>query len=377
MSASTPARVRTARPLRVDLGERSYPIHIGVDTLDAAGAAIARCAPSTRAVVVTVPGVGRRYGAKLQRSLQRAGYRVRRIVVPDGDASKSLRQLRAIWDEMIDFGADRQTPVVALGGGMVGDLAGFAAASFLRGVPFVQVPTTILAMADASIGGKVAINLAQGKNLVGAFHQPRLVWMDIGTLRSLPARQRASGLAEVVKHGAIWDAAYFAGLERAPAALLDLEPSVLIPALRRSCEIKAQVVSRDERESGVRKLLNFGHTLGHAVEKLGRYRGVMHGEAVSIGMRFAAERSESLGRAPAGTAERIAALCERLALPTQIPDHPRSAYLSALGVDKKMSDSRIDFVVLRRIGSATTVSLTPREILPRKVGSGRNRKRKG
>ncbi|MFP8879433.1 MAG: 3-dehydroquinate synthase [Myxococcota bacterium] len=361
----TPARRKTARArtIRVELGERSYPIHIGVDTLERAGRAISRCAPSSRAVVVTVPGVGRRYGAKLQRSLTEAGYRVCRITVPDGDASKSLRQLQGIWDQMIDFGADRNTPVIALGGGMVGDLAGFAAASYLRGVPFVQVPTTILAMADASIGGKVAINAPQGKNLIGAFYQPRLVWMDIATLRSLPSRQRAAGLAEVVKHGAIWDEAYFESLERNTKGLLDLDPRVLIPALSRSCEIKAHVVSEDETERGLRKLLNFGHTLAHAVETLAKYRGLVHGEAVSIGMRFAAERSEALELAPAGTAERVTSLCEALGLPTELPSHPRKAYLEALRVDKKMTDSRIDFVVLRGIGDAQTVSLSPREIL--------------
>jgi 3-dehydroquinate synthase len=313
--------------------------------------------------VVTVPGVGRRYGATLQRSLREAGYRVLRITVPDGDTSKSLRELKGLWDQMIRFGADRNTPVIALGGGMVGDLAGFAAASYLRGLPFVQVPTTILAMADASIGGKVAINVPQGKNLIGAFYQPRLVWMDIATLSSLPLRQRAAGLAEVVKHGAIWDVAYFERLERNPQGLLDLDPRVLIPALSRSCEIKAEVVSEDETERGVRKLLNFGHTLGHAVETLAKYRGPVHGEAVSIGMRFAAERSEALDLAPSGTAERVTALCEELGLPTELPDYPRKAYLDTLRVDKKMSDSRIDFVALRRIGNAQIVSLSPNEIL--------------
>jgi 3-dehydroquinate synthase len=308
--------------------------------------------------------VSRRYGGVLERSLRGAGYRVRRVAVPDGDATKNLRQLAKLWDALIAFGADRSTPIIALGGGMVGDLAGFAAASYLRGVPFIQVPTTILAMVDASIGGKVAINLPQGKNLVGAFHQPRLVWIDTQTLDTLPARQRAAGFAEVVKAAAIWDAAFFERLEHSAERLLALEPDELIPALERACAIKAEVVARDERESGLRKILNFGHTTAHAIEKLANYRGVLHGEAVAIGMIVAARRSEELGLSPAGTAERIRSLLERFGLPRELPAHSRSAYLAALRVDKKMADSLLRFVVLRGIGRAETVALSPRDVLP-------------
>jgi 3-dehydroquinate synthase len=246
----------------------------------------------------------------------------------------------------------------------VGDLAGFAAASFLRGVPFVQIPTTLLAMVDASIGGKVAVNLPQGKNLVGAFYQPRLVWIDVATLESLPTRQRAAGLAEVVKAGAIWDRKLFERLERDAERLLDLDAKALIPVIERACAIKAEIVSRDEREGGLRQILNFGHTLAHAIEKLGRYRGLLHGEAVAIGMLVAAGRSEELGLSPQGTAERIGSLTARLGLPSELPEHPRSAYLDALKVDKKMANRRISFVALRGIGRAETVPLTPGEVLP-------------
>jgi 3-dehydroquinate synthase len=367
---------RVVRRLKVKLGERSYPIVLGVGTLADVGPAVARCAPSSRAFVISVPPVSRRYGGIVERSLQGAGYRVRRISVPDGDASKNPRQLSKLWDELLRFGADRTTPVVALGGGMVGDLGGFAAASYLRGVPFVQIPTTVLAMVDASIGGKVAVNLPQGKNLVGAFYQPRLVWIDVETLRSLPRRERAAGFAEVVKAGAIWDRKFFERLERDAEDLMDLDVKRLIPVLQRACAIKAEVVSLDEREAGLRQLLNFGHTAAHAVEKLGRYRGLLHGEAVSIGMRIAALRSEDLGYSPAGTAERITALTERFGLPSELPKYPRSAYLDALRVDKKMANSKIRFVVLCGIGKAKTVPLTPREVLraprgpaPRKRGN--------
>jgi len=363
---------RVVRTLTVELGDRSYPIKLGVDTLAGVGKAVARCAPSSRAFVVSVPPVSRRYAGVVQRSLRAAGYRVHRAQVPDGDASKNPRQLSKLWDELIRCGADRSTPVVALGGGMVGDLAGFAAASYLRGVPFIQVPTTILAMVDASIGGKVAVNLPQGKNLVGAFYQPRLVWIDTTTLRSLPVRERAAGFAEIIKSAAIWDSAFFERLERDAERLMELEPKALIPTLERACAIKAEVVSQDEREVGLRQLLNFGHTVGHAIEKLGRYRGLLHGEAVAVGMLIAAQRSEQLGFSPAGTAERIRSLVLRFGLPSELPNYPRSAYLDALKVDKKMADSKIRFVVLRGIGRAGTVPLTPREVLPaskRRAGS--------
>lgn len=364
MSSGKTRSGRVVRSLTVDLGDRSYPVKLGVDTLAGAGKAIARCAPASRAFVVTVPPVSRRYAGILQRSLRSAGYRVQRVLVPDGDASKSPRQLAKLWDELIGCGADRSTPVVALGGGMVGDLAGFAAASYLRGVPFIQIPTTILAMVDASIGGKVAVNLPQGKNLVGAFYQPRLVWIDTATLRSLPVRQRAAGFAEIIKAAAIWDSNFFERLERDAERLMDLDPKRLIPTLERACAIKAEVVARDEREAGLRQILNFGHTVGHAIEKLGRYRGLLHGEAVAIGMLIAAQKSEQLGLSPAGTAERIRSLMLRFGLPSELPNHPRSAYLDALRVDKKMADSKIRFVVLRGIGRAGTVPLTPREVLP-------------
>ncbi len=361
------AKDRTGRivgSLTVDLGERSYPIQLGVGTLTGAGRAISDCAPSSRAFVVTVPPVSRRYAGILERSLRAAGYRVRKISVPDGDSSKNPRQLSKLWDALIEFGADRTTPIVALGGGMVGDLAGFAAASYLRGVPFIQIPTTVLAMVDASIGGKVAVNLPQGKNLVGAFHQPRLVWIDTQTLGTLSVRQRAAGFAEVIKAAAIWDLQLFERLEQNAERLLELDPQELIPTLERACAIKAEVVARDERESGLRQILNFGHTMAHAIEKLARYRGLLHGEAVSIGMLVAARRSEELEFSPAGTAERIRSLVLRFGLPSELPDYPRSAYLDALKVDKKMADSKIRFVVLRGIGGAQTFPLSPRDVLP-------------
>jgi 3-dehydroquinate synthase len=284
--------------------------------------------------------------------------------VPDGDTTKNLKQLGELYDRFLELGMDRHSAVVTLGGGMVGDLGGFAAATFLRGIPFVQVPTTVLAMVDASIGGKTGVNLARGKNLVGAFHQPSGVFIDTETLRSLPRRERAAGVAEIIKAGAIWDAELFAWLETHVEAFLDLDPRIVIPTLERACAIKAEVVARDEREGGLRRLLNFGHTLAHAIESHAGYRGILHGEAVAIGMVFAAERSESLGLCPAGVRDRLERLLIRAGLPTRVPRRSREAYLSALAVDKKKQGDTIHFVVLKDIGSAGTVSLRLREILP-------------
>ncbi len=348
----------------VALAERSYAIELGHDWLETIGARIGSLLDAEKVAVVSVAPVARRYAPRLVRGLAEAGVRVGRIVVPDGDASKNLRELGRLYEQFLDQGLDRHAAVVALGGGVVGDLAGFAAATFLRGIPFVQVPTTVLAMVDASIGGKTGVNLARGKNLVGAFHQPRAVFIDTATLSSLPRRERAAGVAELVKAAAIWDAGLFEWLERHIEAFLDLEPAILLHGLERACAIKAEVVARDEREGGLRRLLNFGHTLGHAIEKHARYRGILHGEAVSIGMVFAAERSEALGFSPAGTAGRLASLLERAGLPTSPPDRPRKAYLAAIGVDKKRQGASIHFVVLKGIGRAGTVSLRPDEILP-------------
>ena len=352
------------RRVRVELGERSYAIRIGDGTLDRAGEAIAKATGARRIALITVPEVGRRYAPRLLRSLRQAGVRASRIDVPDGDATKNLRQAARLYDKFLELGLDRSCALVALGGGVVGDLTGYVAATYLRGIPFVQVPTTLLSMVDASVGGKVGVNLKQGKNLVGAFHQPRLVWIDTAVLRSLPMRQRSAGMAELIKHAAIRDERLFGRLEKCVGEALALDPAVLGAVVARSCRIKAEVVSEDEREGGVRALLNFGHTLGHAVEQHYRYGRVLHGEAVAMGMVYAARRSEELDLAPAGTCERLATLLERAGLPTGLPRFEREAYLSALRVDKKKQDRRIRFVVLRQIGRAETLPLTPEEIYP-------------
>jgi 3-dehydroquinate synthase len=350
--------------VRVELGERGYPIHIGQDTLPGLGAAVKQHTRASRAFVLSVPPVAKRWAAPLERSLAAAGLRAKRLLVPDGERSKSLRQAERLYDALLGAGADRSSVLIALGGGVVGDLTGFVAATLLRGVDFVQVPTTLLAMIDSSVGGKTGVNVKRGKNLVGAFHQPKLVWIDAATLRTLPRRELLAGLAEGIKHAAIRDAGLFAQLEAELERLLALDPEVVLPFLARNCAIKAGVVSRDEREAGERMLLNFGHTLGHAIETLSRYRGILHGEAVAMGMAFAARRSEALGMAEPGTARRLVALLARAGLPTDPPPFSRRAYLAAIAADKKKKDERVRFVALRSIGRAETVPLRPEDILP-------------
>lgn len=364
-------RGRVKKTVPVELGDRSYSVEMGSDWLTTIGRRVADRLDSERIALVTVPTVARRYGPLLTRGLEARGVKVRRIVVPDGDSTKNLVQLGELYDQFLGHGLDRNSGVVTLGGGVAGDLGGFAAATFLRGIPFAQVPTTVLAMIDASIGGKTGINLSQGKNLAGAFHQPKGVYIDIATLRSLPRRERAAGLAELIKAAFIWDAEFFDWLEPRIEDFLELDSKVVLPAIERACAIKAEVVSRDEREGGLRRLLNFGHTLAHAIEKHAGYRGILHGEAVAIGMVFAADRSEALGFAPAGTGHRLTSLLERAGLPTRTPDRPRSAYLSAIAVDKKKQGGKIHFVVSSGIGSATTVALRLPEILPAGWRAGR------
>jgi 3-dehydroquinate synthase len=364
--------------VEVELGPRSYPVEIGAGSLASLGARVAALCGPRKAVLVTAPPIGRRYGARALRSLRAAGLRASRVEIPDGDAAKSLRQAARLYDALLERGADRDSVLVALGGGVIGDLTGFAAATFLRGIPFVQVPTTLLAMVDASVGGKTGVNLPQGKNLVGAFHQPRLVLIDPTALQTLPPRELAAGFAEVIKKAAIWDAALFELLERDAEALQALEPGPLEAVIERAVRIKAEVVSRDEREQGLRMLLNFGHTLGHGIEALLHYRRLLHGEAVAIGMVYAAQRSEALGTAPPGTAARLEALCRRFGLPVTPPGFARSAYLEALRVDKKTRDSRIHYVVLEGIGRARTLPLRPEEVaagLPARAAGSRARRK--
>jgi 3-dehydroquinate synthase len=343
--------------LEVALGERSYPIHIGAGLLGSAEL-YAPHVRGRRAALVTNSTVAPLYADALEAALRSAGATVQRIVLPDGEAHKDWRTLQLVFDALLQAQADRRTVLVALGGGVVGDMAGFAAATYQRGVPHLQVPTTLLAQVDSSVGGKTAINHPLGKNMIGAFHQPLAVVADTATLASLPAREYAAGLAEVAKYGAIHDLRFLAWLEENAAALRTRDPEALAHAIRRSCEIKALIVAEDERESGARALLNFGHTFGHAIESAQGYGAVLHGEAVAAGMALAARLSARQGRIAESDAQRLVDLLGRLGLDVRAPRFPPETWLEYMGRDKKNESGRITLILLEALGRGAVVKDT-------------------
>jgi 3-dehydroquinate synthase len=343
--------------LNVALGERSYPIHIGSGVM-ARAELYAPHVHQRRAAIVTNATVAPLYAARLEEALAAAGATCQRIVLPDGEEHKDWRTLQRVFDALLEAQADRSTVIVALGGGVVGDMAGFAAATYQRGVPHLQVPTTLLAQVDSSVGGKTAINHPLGKNMIGAFHQPLAVVADTASLETLPAREYAAGLAEVAKYGAIFDEEFLAWLETNVDKLRERDPACLALAIRRSCEIKAEIVARDERETGVRALLNFGHTFGHAIESASGYGQVLHGEAVAAGMALAARLSARQGRIREADAERLVALLERLGLNVAAPRFDPDVWLRFMGRDKKNEAGRITLILLDALGRGAIVKDT-------------------
>ncbi len=338
------------RELRIPLGERSYPILIGPGLLSG-NDALARLAQGRQVAVVTNDTVGALYEARLATSLAGAAALVS-IRLPDGEAYKNWQSLDRIFEQLLRERFDRRCLLVALGGGVIGDVTGFAAAVYQRGVDFVQVPTTLLAQVDSSVGGKTAINHPLGKNMIGAFHQPKLVLADVDTLRTLPPRELSAGLAEMIKHGAIADPAYLGRLERDLEALRACDAAALGDAILRSCEIKAAVVAADERETGLRATLNFGHTFGHAIEAGLGYGNWLHGEAVGAGMVMAADLSCRAGLLDAATAERLRGTIAAAGLPVRGPAWPFERYVELMSIDKKARQGTPEFVLLERLGAA-------------------------
>ena len=345
---------------------RGYPILLGDGLLGSR--ALLEPFAGTQALVVTNAAVARHHLDKLHRSLS-STTQVDVVEIGDGEPYKTLDTYAGILDELIAKRHNRTTTVVALGGGVVGDVAGFAAATYQRGVGLVQIPTTLLALVDSSVGGKTAVNHATGKNLIGAFYQPRAVIADVGLLATLPEREFKAGLAEVIKYGVIADPVLFAWLESHIEDLLERDPRRLVHAVRRSCEIKAVVVADDEREQGRRAILNFGHTFGHAIEALTGYEQVLHGEAVAAGMVMAMDLSRRLGRVADDHADRVRRLVERAGLPTTMAVDP-DAMLDAMGMDKKVVDGRLRLVVCDGIGQVTVTSEAPPETIRAAIAGG-------
>lgn len=348
--------------LTVNLGDRSYPIHIGAGLLSQAGLIVPHLAQK-RVMVVTNTTVAPLYLAQLTATLQSAGVTVAQVVLPDGEAYKNWETLNLIFDALLTDRAERKTTLIALGGGVIGDMTGFAAACYQRGMPFIQIPTTLLSQVDSSVGGKTGINHPLGKNMIGAFYQPKLVLADTDTLKTLPARELSAGLAEVIKYGLIWDAEFLAWLEANMDKLRALEPAAITHAIYRSCEIKAQVVGEDEREGGIRAILNLGHTFGHAIETGMGYGNWLHGEAVAAGMVMAAQTSQRLGWISEADVARTRALIRAAGLPDVAPDLGVDTYLEYMGHDKKVEGGKMRFVLLKKLGEAVITGDVPEAVL--------------
>ena len=367
--------VATTR-LDVDLGERSYPIFIGPGLLGD-GVCVRAGLRGREVLVVSNDTVAPLYLDPLLANLgedARAGA----LILPDGEQHKTFATLQTIFDALLEQRHSRHTTLVALGGGVVGDMVGFAAACYQRGVDFIQVPTTLLAQVDSSVGGKTAVNHPRGKNMIGAFHQPRRVVIDTTVLATLPAREFAAGLAEIIKYGCIRDAAFFNWLEANMDALLARDAQVLSRAIARSCEIKAEVVAADERERGLRAILNFGHTFGHAIETHTGYGSWLHGEAVAAGMVLAADLSHRLGAVSEADVVRIEALIERAGLPGCAPsDLSTGRFIELMGVDKKVIDGRLRLITLAGLGRAHILDDVPADILAAAIDAGRAGYREG
>ena len=346
----------------VDLGQRSYNILIEEQLLDKAGSCIAALCPQGATAIVTNTTVAPLYAARLAAALTNSGFTTVVIELPDGENFKTLDQLQHIYSSMLTAGLDRQSLLLALGGGVIGDMTGFAAATYMRGVPFIQIPTTLLAQVDSSVGGKTGVNLPEGKNLVGAFHQPRMVLIDPQVLRTLPARQLQSGTAEVVKSAVIHDAKFFEYLEQATSGIAGADLTVLQNVIATCCRIKASITSQDETEQGMRAFLNFGHTIGHAIETLTGYATYTHGEAVAIGMAASAQLSCRLGFCSKHDAERLIALLQNVGLPTALPCFSAADYMEAILKDKKKMADTLKMIFMREIGTVFIRITTAQEL---------------
>ena len=360
-----------ASEVKINLGERSYSITIGPGELNNLGAIVASTGKSARVAIVSNPTVAKYYADTAISSLQSTGISTELITVPSGERYKTLHTVQKIYDALLSMRMDRSCALVAIGGGVIGDMVGFAASSYMRGINFYQVPTTLLAQVDASVGGKTGVDLPQGKNLVGAFHQPKAVIIDTLTLNTLPARELRSGLAEVVKHGIIYDQGFYCFLDSHAKDLLARKEKYLAEAIRRSVEIKRDVVEKDERESNLRATLNYGHTVAHAIEVLSGYGKYRHGEAISIGMVTEALLAENEGLAPEGTADAVANTLAKMRLPVEMDNSlSTSDMVHAIELDKKTIGGNIRLALPTKIGECGVFAVS-KETLARAIDAHR------
>ena len=350
--------------VRVDLGERSYDITIGSNMLRSIGTSLKPFDFSPKVSLVSNTTVHPLYGDVVSNSLKKAGFDVLTVTIPDGEEYKDLLRVEYIYNELLKAKLDRSSSLVALGGGVIGDITGFSASTYMRGISYIQVPTTLLAQVDSSVGGKTGVNHKLGKNMIGTFWQPRLVWIDVKTLNTLQKREFLSGVAEVIKYGVIWDEELFYFLEKNRTRILSLDKDVLMYVIKRSCEIKAEVVSKDEREAGLRSILNFGHTIGHAIETVTGYRKYLHGEAVAIGMCLEAKLASVLGLIDNVTVSKIKALIDSYSLPPEMPkDIDVDHILSSMELDKKAVAGKLKFILPEKIGSVRIEKEVPEKVI--------------
>jgi 3-dehydroquinate synthase len=338
--------------IRVELAERSYDIVVGSNIMEGIGEKLLPFSLSPKISLISNPTVFSLYGERVTGSIKKAGFDLQTVILPDGEEYKDIIQVQHIYDELLKQKLDRSSGLIALGGGVIGDITGFAASTYMRGISYIQVPTTLLAQVDSSVGGKTGVNHRLGKNMIGTFWQPRLVWIDVETLKSLPKRQLLAGLAEVIKYGVIYDSELFAFLELNTEKILNLDNEAIMHIIKRSCEIKADIVSKDEREAGLRAVLNYGHTIGHAIETVTGYTRYLHGEGVAIGMYLEARLSQLLGLVGPDQVVRIKALLESYGLPSELPDDiDKNNVLLSMQLDKKTVAGKLKFILPEKMGT--------------------------
>lgn len=337
--------------IRVNLGDRSYGICIGSKILGKIGPKLKSFNSSPKTAIISNPAVYRLYGKKVLNSIKSSGFDAIPVIIPDGEKYKDISIVQKIYGKLLRHRLDRKSALIALGGGVIGDITGFVASTYMRGIDYIQIPTTLLAQVDSSVGGKTGVNHKLGKNMIGTFYQPKLVWIDIDTLKTLPQKEFFAGLAEVIKYGVIWDARLFAFLENNRDKILRLDEKSLTHIIKRSCEIKAEVVSKDEREAGLRAILNYGHTIGHAIETVTGYKKYLHGEALAIGMHAEARLAEKLGIVSGKSVQKIKALINSYCLPSEMPSKiDVNSLLASMQLDKKAVAGELKFILPERIG---------------------------